>query len=84
MAETVSIPDAGEAFIYFYLTARALCCCVQAFSSCRDWRLLSSCGAKASPCSASLGAGHRLRAQGLQQSWLPGSRAQARSLWHRA
>ena len=45
-------------FIYFllvnlFLPVLGLRCCVGAFSSCSEWRLLSSCGAQASQCSGS-------------------------------
>ena len=74
MADMVSSPDAGGVFIYLHLTALALCRCVQAFSSCSGWRLLSSCGTRASSAAASLGAGTGSGAQGRRQPWLPGSR----------
>ena len=37
--------------IYLFLVALGLHCCVQAFSSCGEQRLLSSCDAQASHCS---------------------------------
>ena len=37
-------------FIYIFLAALSLCCCMRAFSSCSEWRLLSSLGALASHC----------------------------------
>ena len=37
-------------FIYLFLVELGLCCCTQAFSSCDEWGLLSSCGACASLC----------------------------------
>ena len=72
MAETVSIPDAGEVLFYLYLTALALCCYVQAFSSCRDWRLLSSCGAKASPCRGFSRCGAQAPGTGASAAVAPG------------
>ena len=38
-------------FIYLFFAALALCCCVHAFSSCSELRLLSSCCVWASHCS---------------------------------
>ena len=35
-------------FIYLLLAALGLHCCVQAFSSCGEWGLRSSCSARAS------------------------------------
>ena len=38
-----------KSFIYLIVSGYAgLHCCVQAFSSCDEWELLSSCGAQAS------------------------------------
>ena len=37
-------------FIYIYLAVLDLCCCVQAFSSCREQELLSSCCVQACHC----------------------------------
>ena len=37
-------------FFFFFLAAFGLRCCVFAFSSCREWGLLSSCGAWAFYC----------------------------------
>ena len=37
-------------FIYLFLAALGLRCCVQAFSSCSKWGLLSSCGVWTSHC----------------------------------
>ena len=37
-------------FICLFLSVLGLCGGAQAFSNCREWRLLSSCGAKASAC----------------------------------
>ena len=38
-------------FIYcLFLAMLFLCCCMQAFSSCGEWEVLSSCGAQASHC----------------------------------
>ena len=36
--------------VYLFLAVLDLCCCTWAFSSCREWGLLSSCHARASPC----------------------------------
>ena len=38
-------------FIHLFLPALGLCCCKQAFSSCGEWGLHSSCGGPASHCS---------------------------------
>ena len=38
-------------YLLYFLAALGLCCCTQAFSSCREEGLLSSCGAGASHCS---------------------------------
>ena len=38
-------------FIYLFLAVLGLPCCVQAFSSCREWGLFSSCDPRASGCS---------------------------------
>jgi len=46
-----------------------LFCCVQAFSSCGEWELLSSCNAQASRCVTSRLAEHRLWASRLQWLW---------------
>ena len=35
---------------YLFLAVLGLCCCARAFSSCLEWRLLSSCGMQASHC----------------------------------
>ena len=39
--------------VNLFLLVLGLRCCVGAFSSCSEWRLLSSCGAQASQCSGS-------------------------------
>ena len=51
------------------------------FSACSEWGLLSSCGARASYCMASLLWSTGSSACGLQQLWHVGSRAQAQQLW---
>ena len=38
-------------FIFLYLAVLGLHCCMQAFSSCREKGLFSSCGVRASHCS---------------------------------
>ena len=38
----------GPLFIYLCLAMLGLCCCPQAFSSCGEQELLSSCGVQAS------------------------------------
>ena len=61
-----------EPTIFFFLMF-ALCCCVQAFSSCREWGLFSSRGVQASHCSGfSCGA----RALGLSDSGAAAHRLQ--------
>ena len=55
-----------------------LCCCMQAFSSCREWGLLSGCGVQASHCNGFSCWG----------AWAPGHEGfscrstQAEQLWH--
>ena len=65
-------------FIDLFLAALGLCGCTQAFSSCDEQRLLSSCGAWASHCSGfSRGAwalGHKYWAQYLCPTSLVASR----------
>ena len=39
-------------FIYLFMAALGLRCCVWAFSSCGEWGLLFRCGAQASDCNA--------------------------------
>ena len=65
-----------------------LCCCVQAFSSCREHGLLSSCGVQASYGDFSRCWAQALVCTGLsscgqqaQLLWLLGSRARAQELW---
>ena len=38
-------------YIFIYFAALGLHCCTQAFSSCGEWGLFSSCGKRASHCS---------------------------------
>ena len=38
-------------YLRIYRAALSLGCCLQVFSSCGEWELLSSCGVWASPCS---------------------------------
>ena len=38
----------NKIFTYLFLVVLALLCCIQAFSRCGEWGLLSSCGAQAS------------------------------------
>ena len=45
-----TIPFTLKKKIYLFLTVLHLCCYVQAFSSCGDWGLLSSCDAWTSHC----------------------------------
>ena len=40
-----------EIFIYLFLAGLGLHCCIQFSSGCGEGELLSSCGARASPCS---------------------------------
>ena len=51
--------------IFFFLAALGLCCCAWAFSSGREWGLLSSCGVGASHCSGSSCLGTRALEYGL-------------------
>ena len=55
----------NQPFVFIFLSVLGLCCWAQAFSSCGDWRLLSSCGPQAShcggfPCCGSWTLDHRL------------------------
>ena len=69
-------------YLFLFLAALGLRCCVLAFSSCGKWRLLFVvvCGLLVEV--ASLVAEHRLWAHRLQQLWFAGSRVQAQQLWH--
>ena len=68
-------------FIYLFLAALDLCCCVQGFSSCGERGLVFVAVCRFLIAVASLVAEHGLQARGLQQLWLAGSRAQAQQLW---
>ena len=76
-------------FIYLFLAALGLCCCVRAFSSCGERGLLFVAVRGLLIAGSSLVAEHGLQvcrlslvvAHGLQQLWLAGSRAQAQQLW---
>ena len=65
----------------FLLAALGLHCCERGLSSCRDWGLLSSWGARTSRCRAWAPgpAGSSSRGSGEQQLWPTGSRARAQS-----
>ena len=52
-------------FLYLFVAELGLCCCAQAFSSCCEWDLLSSCGARASQFSGF----SRCRAQALSMGF---------------
>ena len=69
-------------FIYLFLAALGLHCCVQAFSSCGEQGLLFIAVHRLLIAVASLVAEHGLQMRGLQQLWLTGSRSQAQQLWH--
>ena len=64
---------------YFFLVALGLGCGAQAFSSCSEQGLLSSCSAWASQCGGFLVAEH---GEELQQTQLVGSRVLAQQLGH--
>ena len=68
-------------FLFIYLAALGLCCCVRAFSSCGEQGLLFIAVRGLLTAVASLVAEHGLQAHGLQQLWHTGSRAQAQQLW---
>ena len=68
-------------FVYVFLAARGLICCVRAFSSCSERGLLSSCGAGVSPCSGfSCCGAHAPGCLGFS-SVVPGLWRQAQQLW---
>ena len=47
----VLLPRTKEREIFFFfLAALGLCCCMRAFSSCREWGVTLRCGARASHC----------------------------------
>ena len=67
-------------FIYLFMAALGLCCCMRAFSSCGKWDLLSSYSARASHCGGfccrawALGhVGSVVAAPGLIAPWNVGS-----------
>ena len=60
--ETLKSGFGERGHFFFFFSALDLCCCVQVFSSCGEWELLSRCGAQASQCRASLAAEVQLRA----------------------
>ena len=64
-------------FIFGWLGLR---CCMQAFSSCSEWRLLFIAVRRLLIAIASLVAEHRLQVRGLQQLWHTGSVVVARRL----
>ena len=66
----------GRVFIFYlfiYLAALSLHCCVQAFSNCREWGLIFVVVHGLLIAVASLVAEHRLQAHRLQQLWHVGS-----------
>ena len=65
-------------FIYLFLAALGLCCCVRAFSSCGERGLLFVAVHRLLIAVASLVAEHGLQAHGLQQLWHMGSAVVAR------
>ena len=67
-------------FIYLFLAALGLHCCVWAFSSCGEWGLLVAAVRGLLLAVASLVAELGLQAHGLQQLWLTGSVVVARGL----
>ena len=75
--------------LFLFLAALGLCCCVRAFSSCGEWRLLFVVVRRLLIAVASLVTEQGSRRECFsscgtraQQSWLVGSRAQAQQLWH--
>ena len=54
-------------YIYTYIGSTGLCCCRQAFSSCREWGLFFVTVCKLLIAMASLVAEHRLKVPGPQQ-----------------
>ena len=70
-----------QMFIYLFLASLGLHCSVQAFSSCGEWGLLSSCGARTSQCSGFSNCGARtLRRVGFSSC---GARAQLpHAMWN--
>ena len=69
-------------FIYLFLAALGLRCCVLALSSCGEQGLLFVAVRGLLVAVAPLIAEHGLQAHRLQQLWLVSSRAQAQQLWH--
>ena len=76
-------------FIYLFLAARGLCCCVQPCSGCGQWELLASRSVQASRCDGfsscrawSLGAQISVAAAQGTRLWLSGPRARRlQELW---
>ena len=68
-------------FIYSFMAALGLRCCVRVFSSCGERGLLFAAVRGLLIVLASLVVEHRLWARGLQQLWLVGSRGQGQQLW---
>ena len=69
-------------YLYLSLAVLDLCCCVGFFPSCSAQGPLSTCNGRASHWGAfSCCRAWVLGAHGLQQLWLPRSRAQAQELW---
>ena len=68
-------------FIYLFLAALGLRCCVLAFSSCGEWGLLFVVVRGLLIAVASLVVERGLQARRLQQLWLAGSRAQVQQPW---
>ena len=75
LSDGVSIPFREAAsyiekiFIYLFLAELGLCFCLQAFSSCGDQGLLSSCGAWASHCSGFCCCRAQALGAWVQQQW---------------
>ena len=69
-------------FIYLFLAVLGLRCCMRAFSSCSERRLLFVAVRGLLIAVASLAAEHRLQVCRLQQLWLMSSRVQAQQLGH--
>ena len=67
-------------FIYLFLAALGLRCCVRAFSGCSEWGLLFVAVRELLSAVASFVAEHRLQARGLQQLWRTGSVVVVRGL----
>ena len=71
-------------YIYLFLTVPGLHCCMQSFFICREWDLLSPCGARASHCSDfSCWVTHALGHAGISSCglWAPGHKFNSYDAW---